>query len=96
MEELRRLTIGQMPVVSGDPLFERPRVVPIPQHVAVMVELEDGNVQGGQLLGEQPRWGPKVGDDADPRVAACHGKADRVTRIVGNGHGLNTQAAKLK
>lgn len=93
-EESRSLDVGKMAVVATNTLLQAPRVVALEQHVDVVVELEDGDIEARHLLHQQAGRGAKVGDHPDAGIAARNRKTNGVDGVVGNGDRFDSEPAQ--
>ena len=90
-QELGRLLVGQVTMGGTDALLEVPGIAPLEEQLWVMVELENGHGKRAELLSNQLRRTPQVGDHADPRLSHTNPPTHGLWRVVGHPKGIEDQ-----
>lgn len=95
-DPLGGIGVGQVPVPPGDPLFQGPRVGTAPQHVEVVVGLEDEQIEIGESSPGELAAAPEVGDVPDaPAAAVLDDESDRLAGVVGDEERLDLEPGDL-
>ena len=99
-QELRNtvgsVPIREVPVATGDPLLEVPRIGPVPEHLQIVVGLDHQSVEVAKPPPCEPAPRPEVGREAhSPASPALDDQPHRLPGVVWNREGLDLEVADL-
>src|SRR5688572_17315681 len=77
--------IRDMPEITCDTLFERPRIAAPPEPILIVVRFQDQDIQTPESLANGVRRRTKIRSDGGGKVVGLETKNKRLSRVMRNG-----------
>jgi len=88
-QHLQGLRVGEMSVAGANPLLDGGWIMPVSEHLEIMIALKHQPVAGGEVIVNQAGDRAGIGAVAETAAPAFDSETHRVSGVMGDGKGMD-------